>query len=264
MKLSNTNPSEGQLIFFLLGALTVLFSLVPEASKQGFLWLNQVARVVPDTPLAIVTNWGNGITVGCFWLMLLCCKPSALWKVLSAIAVSALMLNLLKNGFDAMRPAALLNDIRIVGATRLSHSLPSAHTGTVFALLGIAWHLCHRNEIKFVMLLAAVLVGLSRITNGAHWPQDVALGAWVGWSSARFAWHFVPECRLSQRTILGLLAGLYIAVWYSALQARMPFPNIPLVAVQLKLLLLLPLFGLYRMDLQLRTGPRKAPLSVSG
>lgn len=264
MKLGNTELSGAQSVFFLLGALAVFFSLFPEASKQGFLWLNQAGRAFPDTPLALITNLGNGVIAACLWVTLLCFRPSVLWKALGAIALSALIINAMKQGLDVMRPAAVLDDIRIVGAMRLNHSLPSAHTGTVFALAGIAWSLCRRADLKAIILLGAVLVGLSRVTNGAHWPLDIVMGAWLGWGCARLAWRYVPDCRLSARTSMLVLGALYLALLISALQAKAPFPQLPLVDLQLKLMLLSPLFGLYRLYTNVRAeaaGKKKVSLA---
>ncbi|QYK05422.1 phosphatase PAP2 family protein [Shewanella zhangzhouensis] len=263
MKLGNTHISGAQVVFLVLGSLAIFFSLVPSASQQLFLFINQTGRLVPDTPLALVTDWGNGVTAACIWLTILCFRPSIFWKSLSAIAVAALLINAMKQGFDVMRPAAVLEHIRIVGAMRLNHSFPSAHTGTVFVIAGMAWTLCRRTDIKALILLAAVMVGLSRITNGAHWPLDVMMGAWLGWGSARLAAHWVPECQLSSKHMLLIMAVFYGIVLVSALQARAPFPDLPLVSVQLNLLLLLPLAGLARLYRRMRAQQAAGESKVS-
>ncbi|MCL2919391.1 phosphatase PAP2 family protein [Shewanella litorisediminis] len=263
MKLGNTGISGAQAVFLALGSLAIFFSLVPSASQQLFLVINQAGRLVPDTPLALVTDWGNGITAACIWLTILCFRPSILWKSLTAIAVAALLINAMKQGLDVMRPAAVLEHIRIVGAMRLNHSFPSAHTGTVFVLAGMAWTLCRRADVKALILLAAIMVGLSRITNGAHWPLDVVMGAWLGWGCARLAAHWVPECQLTAKHMLLVMSVFYGIVLISALQARVPFPNLPLVGVQLSLLSLLPLVGISRLYRQMRVQQTDAKSKVS-
>jgi membrane-associated phospholipid phosphatase len=94
----------------------------------------------------------------------------------------------------------------VVGSVLRGHSFPSGHTITAFAAAGAVWSCIwfanrkssaiygpvtnqetHSNldvsswfALAFAFLLA-VLVGVSRIAVGAHWPFDVLAGACVGW-----------------------------------------------------------------------------------
>jgi membrane-associated phospholipid phosphatase len=114
----------------------------------------------------------------------------------------------LKRFFDAPRPADVLalTDFNVVGSILRGHSFQSGHTITAFAIAGVVWAcvwMAHRKHflqlgvetdqdnnanfsglpwmaLAFVFLIA-VLVGISRIAVGAHWPFDVIAGACVGW-----------------------------------------------------------------------------------
>ena len=58
------------------------------------------------------------------------------------------------------------------------NSMPSGHTTVTFAGLVMIGMLAPRYKPWTWTL--AVLVGLSRVAYGAHWPSDVLLGAFIG------------------------------------------------------------------------------------
>lgn len=58
------------------------------------------------------------------------------------------------------------------------NSMPSGHTAISFAGLVMIGMLVPR--IKSLAWILAVLIGVSRVAQGAHWPSDVILGAFMG------------------------------------------------------------------------------------
>ena len=62
------------------------------------------------------------------------------------------------------------------------NSMPSGHTTATFAGLIMAGMLSPK--IKPVTWTLAIIVGLSRVAAGAHWPTDVILGAFIGMVAA--------------------------------------------------------------------------------
>ncbi|MBV9159390.1 MAG: phosphatase PAP2 family protein [Candidatus Kaiserbacteria bacterium] len=64
----------------------------------------------------------------------------------------------------------------------LSHSFPSGHALTLFAIGGSAYFYNKRLGIVFCGL--SVLVVLARVAAGVHYPSDVTIGALIGLGSA--------------------------------------------------------------------------------
>ena len=58
------------------------------------------------------------------------------------------------------------------------NSMPSGHSATGFAGLVMIGMLFPR--IKWATWTLAIIIGISRIYVGAHWPSDVILGAFIG------------------------------------------------------------------------------------
>ena len=72
------------------------------------------------------------------------------------------------------------------------NSMPSGHTVASFAGLVMLGMLLGR-KIKFFTWTLAIVIGLSRIAIGAHWPTDVLLGAFIGMVCADFVLVYVRK-----------------------------------------------------------------------
>ena len=68
------------------------------------------------------------------------------------------------------------------------NSMPSGHTTAGFAALVMIGMLFPK--IKWATWTTAILIGVSRICIGAHFPSDVILGAFIGMVTADFVKHF--------------------------------------------------------------------------
>ena len=111
----------------------------------------------------------------------------SLLYVLLSIGVAGLISYLMKKSFSEPRPYEV--DTRI---TQLSvgggYSLPSGHTTEAFASAMALTLLFPRWFVFIPMFGWALVVGLSRIYLGVHYPFDVFVGMFIG-SSVSFAFY---------------------------------------------------------------------------
>ncbi|QEF97771.1 phosphatidylglycerophosphatase B [Stieleria maiorica] len=107
--------------------------------------------------------------------------------ILSGTAVSTLM----KLGFDRPRPELVPHETRIY-----TKSFPSGHaamSSLVFLTLGAVMARTERDRRTKVFLIVvpialSLLVGISRVYMGVHWPTDVAAGWLFGMTWAAASW----------------------------------------------------------------------------
>jgi membrane-associated phospholipid phosphatase len=134
----------------------------------------------------IYTNVGDGLySIGLFLLLLWFRKPLPGWEIVFVFLLSGLMVQLFKNIFPMPRPQTLLENTNyqyfIHGVTNVGNaSFPSGHTATAFGTVTILSIFTKNKMISLLYLLAAILVGYSRIYLGQHFLQDVLAGALIG------------------------------------------------------------------------------------
>ena len=165
----------------LLFPLAVLFHFDGN-NQASFLWLNSPGNTVgSDTLWVVLTNFGDGFFLFPLTMLMFVLRPKQQLSVILTMVTGAILLNGGKAVIDSLRPAGELgvDMINVIGPVVRKNSLPSGHTGTIFLLVGLV--LAHfRGAIRWWVLLFGTLVAFSRIVVGAHWPQDVVWGAWLG------------------------------------------------------------------------------------
>jgi undecaprenyl-diphosphatase len=123
--------------------------------------------------------------------LLLVGKRAAAWLVLVAVVGGVTLNTLLKLGFNRPRPDLVAPVVRVTTA-----SFPSGHAAlsavaylTLGALLAQT-HVSRHLRIYFmsVGILLALLVGLSRVYLGVHYPTDVLAGWCLGSAWAWACW----------------------------------------------------------------------------
>lgn len=168
---------------FLIGGLLLFHSTV---NLQAMLWLNHLTPGLDDF-WSFITQFGEGGAALLLLLVITRFSASGTALSLKVFLLGSLLSPLLKSWVASPRPlgviqAGLLNSIGQPAAS--ANSMPSGHSLTVFAALGVillSFHFKSRHWPVVVLgVLLAVLVALSRIMVGAHWPADVLAGAGAG------------------------------------------------------------------------------------
>ena len=161
-----------------------LMSLVSEWDRQLFYWVFEGMRADWLTPLMLFFSEGNkwGWVRGAILLLWL----GLVWRggrgrvfallLIPTLIVSNELCDWLKSWVGRMRPCIALPIEPLVG--RLSSpSFPSAHAANMASLTALAGTLGGW-RVALGLLWLPLLVGLSRIYVGVHYPSDV-LGGWL-------------------------------------------------------------------------------------
>ena len=142
--------------------------------------------------------------------------------------LSSVVVHLVKAAYPSLRPAELLQSVHVVGPLLRSGSFPSGHAAaSMSAGLAIA-HFCSSRATSAVVMAIALLIALSRIFVGAHFPADVlggmicALGVFLifrltAWPTLEA--HVPEHPSLSRRRFRVALCFEVLAVLFAALRA---------------------------------------------
>lgn len=139
-------------------------------------WLDPVVKAF--------THLGDG---GLLWILL--CLALLLYprtrRVGAAVAM-ALVLSLictnmiLKPLVQRTRPWLVVEGLTALVAEHDMNSFPSGHTSAALAAAAACWGTLSKKKARSAVLTLAVIMGLSRLYVGVHYPSDVLAGALVG------------------------------------------------------------------------------------
>lgn len=173
-----------------INSSVILYSM-PEWIRQLdaslFLFLNAGCRNgLFDVIMPFITN--RAYIVLFPFLILFFVKEKKKGLIIFAISFFSILLadgisNALKEVVGRERPCNLFENVHLLVGCSKSFSMPSGHATNAFAFV-TPFFLMTRNRMKYIFLFIAVLVALSRIFVGVHYPLDVVAGAAVGSLSA--------------------------------------------------------------------------------
>lgn len=179
---------EGEILRFDRSILVLVRGHAESGIPIGPSWLPQAATEL--TALGSVTVLSL-LTVAATGFLALTRKWRAALLLLLAVIGGALLTSLLKEVVDRPRPVAVFHLVAVA-----SPSFPSGHAAisaatylTVGALMA---RLSERKRVKAYFIGAAVLltllIGLTRIYLGVHFPSDVIAGWCLGSAWALLVW----------------------------------------------------------------------------
>ncbi|MCA1960411.1 MAG: phosphatase PAP2 family protein [Desulfomonile sp.] len=167
------SPRLAALVFFILVALFIPAKVYDQAIFEA---LNSLHTPITDRLWFTLTSLGDGLVLGIILGAFLVKDPRVTALGLLLLVLSTVILHLIKVLYPALRPAAVLDEVHVVGPLLRSGSFPSGHasSATAAGLAIIAYSASSTTRWTVGTLL--VLMSASRIFVGAHWPSDVIAG----------------------------------------------------------------------------------------
>lgn len=156
---------------------------IKQLDASLFLFLNRDCRNgLFDVVMPFITN--RAIIVLCPFLVLFFIKEKKRALIIFAVSFFSVLLadaitNALKELIGRERPCNVFENVHLLVGCSKSFSTPSGHATNAFAFAA-PFFLMTRNRLKYLFLFIALLVALSRVFVGVHYPLDVIAGAAVG------------------------------------------------------------------------------------
>lgn len=218
-------------------SLVLLAALATSAANRSvFLLLNRLGHPLGDALWLHLTMLGDGAVALALVLPAIRRSPQCFWAALVAAVVAILWVQVLKQAVSVPRPLAVLAPGLFYqsGPAYRAVSFPSGHAAASFAVAGI-WIMSMpgRHLMRAALLALAVLVSLSRVMVGVHWPIDILwgmLGGWLGaWSGlamyARYQWKTDGPGGFLAGLLLSLVAAALLVSHHVQIPEVLPFQH---------------------------------------
>ncbi len=172
------------LLVFSLLAISLIWSTGQQLDAWAFLFFN-VRGLRPswlDWIMLGFTQIGNGIvSLGIALVLFLAGDRLLSYETILGTLTLWLVVELVKFLIHRSRPFIKLVQTRIVGFRPSGRSFPSGHTSQAFFMATLMVRYFHPSVwVVFLVYATALLVGLTRMYVGAHYPRDVLAGAILG------------------------------------------------------------------------------------
>lgn len=219
-----------------LFALLIVSSLTTMFNITLFTSLNSFHSNLSDIFWVSMTTLGDGLLLGIILGMFMMVNPRITVFGLILILAASLTVNVIKLILPALRPVEALETVHIVGPILRSGSFPSGHSAAAFATALALAHFSPSRVLKVILLFFGILVGLSRIFVGAHFPSDVIWGIILALSLyellrvlvwPKIEWYVPDTPPVKNRFFQALLSlevatSLFCLVIYSQVSAEYP------------------------------------------
>lgn len=203
------------IVYFFNLNVKLFYAINSTSQYSGVLWVH-------------ITILGDGLLAAILMLPFLRKHYKIVWAMLWTAILFNLILHALKEGINIPRPSKVLphDTFFIIGPALKQHAFPSGHTATAAALAGVIAFGLKNRWLQLSLFGAAMLVGLSRIGVGVHWPTDVLAGLALGWFSAWIGWKISDNIKIGSGFVFQLIIGLVLiaatVIWLVHYNTRYP------------------------------------------
>ena len=160
-------------------------STIQALDERVLRWIAANLRVSwLNGPVVLFSTLGNaGLLFVVATLVLLAFKRTrrlglhtAVGLIVDVLAVNATIKPLVSRA----RPWVVMEGFQTLTRSSDPNSFPSGHTCAAFAFAAAIWVATPDKKIRAAALIVAVLMGLSRLYVGVHFPSDVLAGVVIG------------------------------------------------------------------------------------
>ncbi|MCX6153573.1 MAG: phosphatase PAP2 family protein [Candidatus Kapabacteria bacterium] len=159
--------------------------LIVSFDKSAFYFINvTLANSITDFIMPIITNehyWMPVYVLLFVYLLIFSGKKGrivALGLAVTIIITDQFCSSFLKQAVGRLRPCFTLNNIHLLVSCGPGKSFPSSHAANNFA--AAVFLLNYYSKQKYIFIIIASLVALSRVFVGVHYPLDIMAGALIG------------------------------------------------------------------------------------
>lgn len=163
--------------------------------KKGLKWFDEkMIRIINqnmkskflDRFMIRFTNLGGVVFTSLFILVLLLFGKGKARNIgiqgSATLAISQTITYSLKSLLSRERPYNILKNLNTFGIKLKDYSFPSGHTSASFSIATIV--ALNLPKLSILALMVALIIGISRIYLGVHYPTDVIAGMILGVGSA--------------------------------------------------------------------------------
>ncbi len=192
--------------------LSLLIIHLTGSEIRVFLWLNHRGQFAGDIFWINLTTLGDGLVACVLILPFIRRKPELAWTLIVSWLLAALWIKGIKNLISTPRPLSVLSpsDFQAIGALYKFNSFPSGHSATAAAFAATLCLFYRQKWLRSAIIAVALLICLSRIVMGLHWPTDILVGFLGGWLLALLAYPLARKLHFGTHPVAQLIFGLIL------------------------------------------------------
>jgi len=184
------------------GSLTAYSLVVLAACAVPALWfnteifqyLNSKHSPLLDSFWLGCTTMGDGylvaVVLGCFLIY----NPRITFVGLLTLCISSAMVHAIKAAMPLPRPVEVLDSVHVIGPLLRFGTFPSGHSAAGMSLAITLAGFSSRPAVKLTVINLGLLIALSRVFVGAHFPRDIIVGMGLAVLAFGMTTHLFRAC----------------------------------------------------------------------